>query len=92
MLRTLALEEANKKGIANFSASEGCLSRVKQRHDIVGKALCGEAAAVNPILLSDSKTVHLPEIIKDYKESDVFNCDETGLFFLLQPISDYAWR
>ena len=24
----------------------------------------------------------LPEIIKDYKESDVFNCDETGVFFL----------
>ena len=52
MLRTLALEEAKKKGIANFSASEGCLSRVKQRHDIVGKALCGEAA-VNPILVAD---------------------------------------
>ena len=48
--------------------------------DIVGKALCREAA-VNPILLSDSKTVPLPEIIKDYKESDVFNCYETGLFF-----------
>ena len=26
--------------------------------------------------------VRLPDIIKDYKESDVFNCDETGLFFL----------
>ena len=82
MLRTLALEEAEKKGIADFSASEGWLSRVKQRHDIVGKALCGEAAAVDPILVADWKSVRLPEIIKDYKESDVFNCDETGLFFL----------
>ena len=82
MLRTLALEEAEKKGIADFSASEGWLSRVKQRHDIVGKALCGEAAAVDPILVADWKSVRLPKIIKDYKESDVFNCDETGLFFL----------
>ena len=92
ILRTLALEEAKKKGIADFSASEGWRSRVKQHHDIVGKPLCGEAAAVDPILVADWKTVRLPEIIKDYKESDVFNCDETGLFFLLQPISDYAWR
>ena len=53
-----------------------------QRHDIVGKALCGEAAAVDPILVADWKTVRLPEIIKDYKESDVFNCDETGPIFL----------
>ena len=30
LLRTLALEEAKKKGIADFSASEGWLSRVKQ--------------------------------------------------------------
>ena len=40
---------------------------MKQRHDIVRKALCGEAAAVYPIIF----------II----ESDVFNCYETGLFF-----------
>ena len=39
MLRTLPLEEAKKKCIADFSASEGWISRVKQRHDIVGKAL-----------------------------------------------------
>ena len=82
MLRTLALEEAKKKGIADFSVSEGWISRVKQRHDIVGKALFGEAAAVDPILVADWKTVRLPEIIKDYKESDVFNCEQTGLFFL----------
>ena len=55
---------------------------MKQRHDIVGKALCGEAEAFDPILVADWKTVLLPEIFKDYKESDLFNCDEMGLFFL----------
>ena len=54
---------------------------MKQRHDIVGMTLCGEAA-VYPILVTDWKAVCLSEIIKDYKESDVFNCDETGVFFL----------
>ena len=66
MLRTPALGESKKKGIADFSASEGWLSQVMQRHDIVGKALYGEAAAVDPILVADWKTVRLLEIIKGY--------------------------
>ena len=76
----LAAEEAKRLGINDFKASDGWLSRVKARHGIKGKILSGEAASVNISVLNDWEN-ELPNIIKGYDEKDVYNCDETGLFY-----------
>ena len=81
MLKFMALEEAKRIGIDNFHASDGWLTRVKERHGIKGKVLSGEASAVDPVVIDNWQT-RLAEIILDYCEEDIFNCDETGLFWL----------
>ena len=51
MLRTLAEREASANGVEGFKASEGWLSKVKARHGICGRALSGDAAGVEKVVL-----------------------------------------
>jgi len=44
----------------------------------------GESAFVNPETLMDWKSEELPKIIDGYQPKDMFNVDETGLFYNLQ--------
>ena len=46
--------------------------------------VCGESADVNLNVVSELKA-KLPEIVKDYDIHDVFNSDETGLFYRALP-------
>lgn len=46
--------------------------------------MCGESAAVNSESVEDWKK-RLPEIIKGYHPRDIFNMDETGLFYRALP-------
>uniref|UniRef100_A0A8C4RFJ1 HTH CENPB-type domain-containing protein n=1 Tax=Erpetoichthys calabaricus TaxID=27687 RepID=A0A8C4RFJ1_ERPCA len=62
-------ELAKQMGIT-FSANPGWLERFKKRNDIVLKNVCGEA---------NQST--LPSILEEYEVKDVFNADETGLFY-----------
>ena len=80
MLRTLALREAENRNIQGFSASEGWLDRVKRRHGIRGRQLSGEAASVNKVVVTNWMK-QIPELIEGYNQKDVFNCDETGLYY-----------
>ena len=47
MLRQMAQEEARMLGIEDFKASQGWLSHLKDRHEILSKAVHGEAKSVN---------------------------------------------
>jgi hypothetical protein len=58
-----------------FKASNGWLDKFKNRHCITFRYLSGESAQVDP------DTVELDS----YAENDVYNADETGLFFKLLP-------
>ena len=80
MLRQLAEEEARALGLEDFKASERWLSRLKDRHGISAKAVSGEAKSVNVLTVENWKE-ELREIIKGYKEEDISNTDEMGLFF-----------
>lgn len=80
MLRSLAEREARKRGITNFQASEGWLSKVKRRHGIIGKYLSGEAGGVDKVTAEKWKE-DLPKIISGYHPSDIYNCDETALLY-----------
>jgi hypothetical protein len=85
LIKETALEIAKNKGIENFVASDGWLRKLKTRHDITFGSVVGESAGVDRNVVSDWLTNRLPEILKDYEPKNIWNADETGLFWRLQP-------
>lgn len=63
-----------------FVASNGWLEKFLKRNDIVFRAICGEGSSTDQEVV-DSWTAQLPTILANYKPEDVYNIDETGLFF-----------
>lgn len=84
MLQEKARKFASDFGIENFSASNGWLDRFRVRHNIVFRAVCGESADVNQGVVADWKT-RVQQITSGYSERDIFNMDETGLFYRAIP-------
>ena len=67
-----------------FKGSNGWLQKFRTRHGIKHRAICGESATVDPATVDDWKA-RLPLIIDKYAPEDVYNADETGLFFKALP-------
>jgi hypothetical protein len=64
LIKAQALEFAEKLGYRGFKASEGWLTRFKERHNIVYRAVSGESASVNQTIVNDWVQNQLPELIK----------------------------
>lgn len=75
---------AKKLNFNNFKASSGWLDRFKKRNNISFKKICGESAAVDDGICAEWRE-KLKELIKDYNAKDIFNTDETGLFYKCLP-------
>ena len=73
--------ELNHDGVM---ASNGWLESFKARHNIHFAALSGEAADVNPTVVDDWEK-RLETILEGYKLEDIYNADETGVFFQALP-------
>ncbi|XP_049267194.1 tigger transposable element-derived protein 6-like [Rhipicephalus sanguineus] len=84
VIREKADNIALSLGIEDFQASGGWLHRFKERHGLVYKVVSGEAKKVDESQVSDWLNT-LPALISDYAPRNVFNADEAGLFFNLQP-------
>ncbi|XP_061190462.1 tigger transposable element-derived protein 6-like [Saccostrea echinata] len=86
MLSTKAEEFAEKFNITNFKASSGWLEKFKFRQGISFKRVCGEEKSVDSqsadMLLWKEK---LPIILQTYSPDDIYNADETGIFFRMLP-------
>ncbi|KAM7289858.1 tigger transposable element-derived protein 4-like [Ixodes scapularis] len=74
---TLAL----KMDIENFKFTDGWLRGFKKRHGILFKKVCGESGAVDQTTVADYRLNKLKALLQKFAPEDVFNCDETGLFF-----------
>jgi len=75
----------------NFSASNGCVSRFKDRHDLVFKKLAGESAEVS-VESTDTWMESLPSLLGGYETCAVYNADKTGLFFNVLPDRTLAYK
>ena len=84
LIQEAAKNFALKLGKTSFTASNGWLECFKQRHQIVSRILSGESlsadanAAVNFIS-------QLKAICEGYEPENIFNADETALFFRALP-------
>lgn len=75
---------AKELGYLNFKGSNGWFENFKKRNNITFLKMCGESASVDDEVCEEfRKKISL--ILKDYDEKDVFNADETGLFFKCTP-------
>jgi hypothetical protein len=85
ILKEKAKDLSTQLGITDFKASEGWLNGFKTRHGISGKVISGEAASVNDSEVDAWKGHKLPDILKRFQPKDIYNADETGLFFQSLP-------
>ena len=88
LLREKARFFASRLGISenDFDCSSGWLERFKTHHNITFKKVCGESKSVaeNSDEINEWKN-KLANILKDFTPNQIYNADETGLFFRLMP-------
>ncbi|CAF4683431.1 unnamed protein product, partial [Rotaria socialis] len=68
----------------DFKASNGWLEKFRKRHGIQYRTINGESASVDPATV-DEWEKRLVVMIDKYNPNDIYNADETGLFFKALP-------
>ena len=86
IMREKAKYFATKLGISDleFDCSSGWLERFKVHHDISFKCVCGEANSIetNSVAMENWQT-KLSKILQDYSPDQIYNGDETDIFYRL---------
>ena len=80
LIKAQALKYAEELNKPDFTASNGWLESFIKRNNIVFKTQSGERADVKNATVTDWKS-KLPHLCEGYSPDDIFNMDETGLFF-----------
>lgn len=57
------------------------INRWKGRNEIISKKLHGEASSADVPAADNWIKNRLPQILKEYEPKNIFNCDETGLYY-----------
>ena len=92
IIKLKAMEIARQLGKPDWDCGDGWLGRFKKRHNLAYKRVCGESVSVDTDQLEDWMESVLRPILKKYKPCDVYNADETGLFWRLLPDKTMAYK
>ena len=84
ILSNKALEFAFLCNESKFKGSDGWVDNFKKRHNLKQYTMQGEAASA-PLQDLDIMRENLHQVLKNYAPDDIFNCDETGLFWKMRP-------
>ncbi|KAE9540952.1 hypothetical protein AGLY_004197 [Aphis glycines] len=85
VLKIKAEHFAQQLGIIDFKASEGWLGKFKQRHNITYGKISGEALNVD-LNVTNSWLINVwPKLNEKYTLDNIFNADETGIFYKMIP-------
>lgn len=88
MTTAIIKEEAERLaalyGIKDFKASSGFYDKFKKRDAVSSIVKHGDASCVDLAIVDDWKT-RLVNIIDKYNPDDIYNVDETALFYQLLP-------
>ena len=94
MLQEEALKmktELNDSNLGDFKASNGWLEHFKKPFGLRQTRIVGGARDA-PITIINGWMEQLPEIIQGYSADDIWNMDESGLFFKAPPDTGLAKR
>lgn len=91
MLKQKAEAIAKAKGVP-FDATEGWLCRWKTRNNITWKKEHGEKQAADIPGAEAWKKDFLKDLLRDYDPADVFNADETGLYYRGLPDRGHCFK
>lgn len=78
--------------VEKFTASAGWLQRFKRRFGLSWKCLSGDATAADQSVALDWIENTFMPLMSRYEEKDVYNADETGLFFKCLPNKTFAFK
>ena len=83
-LQSRAKSIAIQQNIANFQASNHWLDNFKRRFNLTTLKACGEASKVDPQNCKEWLIENRAKLL-NFAPNDIYNCDETGLFYRLLP-------
>ena len=89
MWHTTMQANKGKRVCTEFSPSGGWLSRFKYSNGNTLRTLHGEAASVDVSVVSDAWST-LKDVLSKYEPADIYNVDETGLFYRMPPSKSFA--
>jgi hypothetical protein len=84
IIQQKALNFADLLSYPDFKASQGWLENFKHRYSIKAFNKHGEAQST-PISEIPQMREDLREVLRQYRREDIFNCDETALFWKMEP-------
>ena len=89
MLKTKAKELGDKLGITDLSYSNGWLEKFKRRHGLSKRKFEGEADSADMEQVASGRAT-LQSLLSNYELCNIYNMDETALFYRLTPNSTLA--
>jgi hypothetical protein len=85
LIKEKALALAQDLIIFDFTASDGWLTRFRARHHLKWRQILGEAHDVDDGIVADWKSeVLIAPLLEEYPLQDIFNTDESALFWRSQ--------
>ena len=92
LLMATAQQMGEKLGISDFKGSKGWLDGCKARNGIKLRTISGEAKSADVGSADAWRTTILPDLLEEYGPDCIYNADETGLFWKMQPKKSLVCR